>query len=254
MTVKVQEKSSIRYVSLNRSETHNAFNPEMINEIREAFSKTNGVNAIVLSGEGKSFSAGADLTWMKSMTHFSFDENVSDSKKLYEMFDSIYRCPVPVIGKIHGNVFGGGVGLVAACDVVAALPETKFSFSEVKLGLVPAVISTFVLRKASQGFLRQMMLTAQTFSAEQARDAGLVQFVGAPEEVDDFIQSQLEFINSNGPEAVRATKYLLNYITENSRESSRDESIKTIAERRVSNEGQEGMSAFFLKRKPSWKS
>lgn len=253
-TLLVTDKASLRTVSLNRSDVHNAFNAEMIQELTQVFKETQGIRAVVLKGEGKSFCAGADLGWMKSMAGFSFAENVKDSEKLYEMFEAIYDCDVPVVARVHGNVFGGGVGLVAACDIVGVLPETKFCFSEAKLGLVPAVISNFVARKMRPGFVRQMMLTAQTFDGEEALDAGLVHFCGSSEEVDDFVQSQVDFILGNGPESIKATKSLLDYITSHSQRENRDESVRVISERRVSAEGQEGMKAFFEKRKPNWKS
>lgn len=242
-------------VTLNRPDLHNAFNTDMISEISTVFKNIpEDIRAVLLRGEGKSFCAGADLNWMKSMASYSLEENKKDSEKLFEMFESIYRCPVPVVGRIHGSIFGGGLGLVAVCDIVACVKEAKFCFSEAKLGLVPAVISAFVLKKAQPNLARQMMLTAQIFHDEKAVDMGLVQFVGSEEEVDDYVQSQIDFIMTNGPEAVRDTKHLLEYVSTHSWNEIKKEATKVISERRVSEEGQEGMRSFFEKRKPSWKS
>ncbi len=253
-TLQVTTQNQTLFLTLNRPDLHNAFNSEMITEITSVFKKIpSDVRAVLLKGEGKSFCAGADLNWMKSMASYSLEENKKDSEKLFEMFETIYRCPVPVIGKIHGSVFGGGLGLVAACDIVACIKETKFCFSEAKLGLVPAVISAFVLKKAVPGLARQMMLTAQIFNDEKAQEMGLTQFIGADEEVDDYIQSQIDFILTNGPDAVRDTKHLLDFVPSHSWSDIKKETTRVISERRVSDEGQEGMKSFFEKRKPSWK-
>lgn len=253
-TIKVLVEDHVIKVVLNRPEIHNAFSESMIQELTDTFRNLpSSVRCVLLSGEGKSFCAGADLKWMKSMANYTFEENQKDSEKLFEMFESIYRCPVPVIGKVQGGVFGGGLGLVAACDIVASQREAKFCFSEVRLGLVPAVISAFVLKKISQSQARQMMLTAQAFDEEKALEMGLVHFIGSDDEVDDYIQSQVDFILSNGPEALRDTKHLLDYVLQNEWEAVKSETSRVIAQRRASDEGQEGMKSFFEKRKPSWK-
>ena len=248
--------SAVQIVSLNRPEVHNAFNAEMIEELTQTFlgvSQDKSIRAVVLRGEGKSFCAGGDLNWMKSMAAFSYEENIKDSQALFSMFEAAAHCPVPVIGRVHGSVFGGGLGLVAICDIVAAARDTKFCFSEAKIGLAPAVISPFVLKKIQHSRGRQMMLTAQVFDEMQALEMGLIHFSGPEEEVDDFIQSQVDFISANGPEAVCAAKHLLDFVPSHSWSDVRSETTKTIAERRVSAEGQEGMKAFFEKRKPNWK-
>jgi methylglutaconyl-CoA hydratase len=255
-TLVVGFKSGILNVQLNKPEMHNAFDPVMIEELTQIFSKEakkSKTRAVVISGAGKSFCAGADLAWMKSMAKYDRQQNIDDSKRLFEMFFEIATCPVPVIGKVHGSVFGGGIGLVAACDVVAAVKETKFCFSEVKLGLVPAVISPFVLRKTIPGISRPFMMTAQFFDEEKAQAMGLVQFSGNQEEVDDYVESQVEFYLGNGPEAVRETKQLLNDIENREWSKIKSQTCRVIAERRVSPEGQEGLTAFFEKRKPNWK-
>lgn len=253
-TISTITKNQVLHVTLNRPDIHNAFNTEMISEITQIFSRIpQNIRGVLLKGEGKSFCAGADLNWMKSMASFSLEENKKDSEKLFEMFESIYKCSVPVVGKAHGSVFGGGLGLLAACDIVACVRETKFCFSEAKLGLVPAVISAFVLKKAKHNLARQMMLTAQVFGDEKAIEMGLVHFMGSDEEVDDYVQSQIDFILASGPSAIQDTKHLLDYVPTHSWSEIKNETIRVIAERRVSEEGQEGMKSFFEKRKPFWK-
>lgn len=255
-TLLVTKENSVLTVQLNRAEVHNAFDPVMIQELTTVFREdatAKDVRVVVLKGAGKSFCAGADLGWMKSMARYTEAQNREDSEKLFDMFFAIASVPVPVIGKVQGSVFGGGVGLTAVCDIVGAVKDSKFCFSETKLGLVPAVISTFVLRKTIGGQSRPYMITAQVFDEERAQAMGLVHFCGAPEEVDDFVQSQIDFCLSSGPEAVSATKGLLNSIESIDWKYIKSLVCQVIAERRVSPEGQEGLSAFFEKRKPNWK-
>lgn len=254
-TIQLKKDQGALHIELIREDIHNAFDPLMIEELTEAFrGVSSDVRVVVLKGRGKSFCSGADLSWMKGMIRYTQEENFKDSEKLFEMFKVAALCPVPVVGRVHGNVFGGGLGLVAICDVVAALRETKFCFSEVKLGLVPAVISPFVLKKSRSGHIRSYMMSGQIFGEEEARGMGLVQMIGTSEEVDDYVQSQIDFFVSAGPEAVRATKGLLQTIEPWDWDSLKRTTCQVIAARRVSPEGQEGLSAFFEKRKPSWKS
>ena len=255
-TLLIKNENDVLRVTLNRPNVHNAFNPEMIAELTRLFKSTQKdtkIRALVLSGAGQSFCAGGDLNWMKSMADFTLKQNRADSKKLADMFEAAFLCPVPVIGNIHGSVMGGGVGLVAICDLAAADPGTKFSLSEVKLGLVPSVISPYVLRKIPESQARGLMLTAEIFSAEKAFQVGLLHKVGGESERHEFIEFQLKLIRGNGPEAVRATKGLIQKIKTSNFKQAQDLTIKTIAARRVSKEGQEGMKAFFEKRSPSWK-
>lgn len=243
-------------IVLSRPEIHNAFDPLMISELTQAFrsvDKEESVRAVLITAEGKSFCAGADLNWMKSMVNFSKEENRSDSLKLFDMFDAARLCPVPVIASVFGSVMAGGLGLVATADIVAATKETRFCFSEVRLGLVPATISAFVTLKTSSSLARTAMLTGEIFEAAQAREMGLVEFCGEKEEVDDFVQSKIENIVNNGPQASRETKKLLNSIATSGWPQIRDETARVIAERRVSAEGQDGLASFFEKRKPKWK-
>jgi len=254
--VLTERKNNWVHVTLSRPEIHNAFNAAMIRELTETFAKITGdraVRGVVLKGAGKSFCAGADLEYMKSMAGFTREENLRDARALFEMFEAIFDCPVPVLGQLHGHVMGGGLGLTACCDIVAAEAGTKFCFSEVKIGIVPAVISPFVLKKVPQHFAREVMMTGEIFGAAKAEKMGLVHFTGEGEEVGDFIEGKIDFIQNAGPEAVRSTKRLLTDSSFANWDRMKDETIELISERRTSPEGQEGIRAFLDKRKPKWK-
>lgn len=256
-TITTSFQDHILHIRLNRPEQHNAFDVKMISELIDTLSNADtafkDLRGILLSGEGPSFCAGADLKWMKSMANFSFEENSDDAGRLFHMFESFRNCKVPVVARIHGNVMGGGLGLLAVCDVVAAHRDTKFCFSEVKLGLIPSVISAFFNQRFAAGFYRPLMLTGEIFGVDRAQAMGLVHFVGETEEIEDFAAGQVDFLRGNGPEAVRALKGLLNFEENADWDTTKRETIRLIAERRVSREGQEGLTSFFEKRKPSWK-
>lgn len=244
--------NSIKIVELNKPELKNAFNPEMISEITEAFqtiSKDKTIRAVILKGAGTAFCAGADLNWMKSMVDFSFEQNIKDSEKLWEMFEAIALCEAPVIGIIHGAAFGGALGLIAACDYVIADEATKYCFSEVKLGLSPAVISAFILRKCADSQVRPYMLNAEVFDSATAQRLGLVHVI---KNADDSLTEARKF-SGLGLEAVRETKKLLNNIENSKTEKSWAEQKKltttVISERRMSKEGQERLKAFLNKKK-----
>ena len=241
-------------ITLNKPEKHNAFDPQLIKKLTQVFKEASSSNcrSVLLSGNGKSFSAGADLEWMKSMASASEQDNKVDSEKLFEMFEAGAICTKPVIGKVQGNVMGGGLGLVAICDIAAAEKHTKFSFSEVKLGLAPATISPFVLKKCSAAVTKELMLTGRLFSAEEAKEIGLVQFIGTQTEVDEYTHKQCQRFLKIGPEAVAATKTIINDDSLFAWKQLKAQTSKVIAERRVSDEGQEGLKSFFEKRKPSW--
>lgn len=252
----VSEEKNILTISLNRPEVRNAFNPQMISEITETFEKIQArhdLKAVLLKGEGKSFCAGADLAWMKEMVEFSFEQNKKDSEKLFAMFEAIWNCPVPVIGQIHGAAFGGAMGLLACCDYVVADPGTQFCFSEVKLGIAPAVISAFIHRKANPGAVRMAMISGKVLSAQEAQDMGLVHVIVPVAQFEEFIQPHLQALQDAGPEAVRTTKKLLNEILNLDWPSQKKKTAEVIAERRVSAEGQEGLKSFLEKREPAWR-
>jgi len=254
--VRTETVNNILHVILDRPEKHNAFHPQMIQALKtlfEGLATRADLRGVLLRGEGKSFCSGADLDYMKSMANYSFAENLSDSKSLFEMFKAIRFCPVPVVGQVHGFVMGGGVGLAAACDMVGAVTETQFCFSETRLGLIPAVISPFVLSKVGGSDVRELMLTAKTFDADKAMKMGLVQFVGRDLDVAQWVEQTLKTLNDCGPQAVRATKKLMDQVLNYDIESMKDLTTKAISDVRVSSEGQEGLKSFLEKRSPNWK-
>ncbi|WP_415064301.1 enoyl-CoA hydratase-related protein [Bdellovibrio sp.] len=254
--VVVTEMNQVAYVKLHRPEVRNAFNPEMIAEITKTFvelESRNDLHAVVLQGEGKVFCAGGDLNWMKEMVNFSFDQNIEDSLKLFAMFEAIAQCSLPVIGLVHGAAFGGALGLIAACDEVVAEEGTQFCFSEVKLGIAPAVISAFVNRKAVPGKVRPLMLSAAVFNAHTAQQVGLVTEVVPAGEGHTVLQKVLHNYSQCGPEAVRETKKLLNSLNSMTWDQQKKATAKVIAERRASPEGQEGLKSFLEKREPTWR-
>lgn len=254
--VVVTEMNQVAYVKLHRPEVRNAFNPEMIAEITKTFVELESrqdLRAVVLQGEGKVFCAGGDLNWMKEMVNFSFDQNIEDSLKLFAMFEAIAQCSLPVIGLVHGAAFGGALGLIAACDEVVAEEGTQFCFSEVKLGIAPAVISAFVNRKAVPGKVRPLMLSATVFNAHTAQQVGLVTEVVPVGEGHTVLQKVLHNYSQCGPEAVRETKKLLNSLNSMTWDQQKKATAKVIAERRASPEGQEGLKSFLEKREPTWR-
>lgn len=254
--VVVTEMDQVAYVKLHRPEVRNAFNPEMIAELTQLFldlDKRTDLRVVTLSGEGKTFCAGADLGWMKEMANFTYEQNIQDSQKLFAMFEAIANCSLPVIGSIHGAAFGGAMGLIACCDEVLVDETTEFCFSEVKLGLAPAVISSFILRKASVGFVRPLMLSGVVFDCEDAYLSGLIHQVVPTGEMAAALQSLVQTYAEAGPEAVRATKKLIDQVQSHSWAEQKKLTTQVIAERRVSAEGQEGLKSFFERRKPSWR-
>ncbi len=255
-TLIVKNDKTILHVSLNRPQVRNAFHPEMISELTLAFKdlkKNKDVRCVVLSGEGESFCAGADLAWMKSMFSFSRAQNKKDAEKLFDMFQAMYDLPCPLIGVAQGHAMGGALGLLAVCDIVVAHEKTEFCFSEVKLGLSPAVISAFVKNKMELSQMSRWFLSGEVFTAQQAKDMGLVH------EVTSQPQVVLEKLNksflANGPQAVRETKSLLRKIArESSSAKLKKQTTDLIAKLRVGTEGQEGIKGFLEKRSPSWRS
>jgi methylglutaconyl-CoA hydratase len=220
----------------------------MIQEITNFFtqeSQSKNTQVILLKGEGTAFCAGADLNWMKSMVDYSVEENMSDSKKLWAMFESIQNCSVPVVGLAHGAVFGGALGLLACCDYVFAEEKTQFCFSEVKLGLAPAVISSFISRKVQDAFVRPFMLSAEVFKTSQALQIGLVH-KSYSEKIE--LSEVVKVFSGNGLEAMRETKKLLNQLLETSdTETRKNLCAQVITQRRMSVEGQERLKKFLSK-------
>ena len=251
-----RELGTVARVTLSRPELHNAFNEVMIQELQAVFAgftRQSDVRVVVLQAESKSFCAGADLNWMKKMVDYTFEQNVEDAHALASMLRTIHDCPKPVIARVHGAAFGGGVGLVAACDMAVALDSASFSLSEVKLGLLPAVISPFVLKKIGSGSAHRYFLTAERFSAAEALRIGLIHDTAPDvEALDARVDVLINALLANGPEAVAQCKVLIEQVCHVEWSRAVDITTKMIAERRSSREGQEGMKAFLEKRSPSW--
>lgn len=245
-------------VTLNRPEVHNAFNAQLIAELRSAFEEIAGqvlagdVRAVILAGAGKSFSAGADVNWMRESLAYSEEENRADARRMAEMLDLINSCPVPVIGRIHGAALGGGAGLAAVCDVVVAARGTSWAFSEVKLGIAPAVISPYVLAKIGRGHARALFLTGERFTTERAVQIGLAHFMVEPEELDAEVERVVKEILSSSPRAIMRAKELIAEVPALSPSDAMSATVNAISALRTSPEGQEGLRAFLERRKPGW--
>ncbi len=254
--IKVTEEKNIAFVSLDRPEVRNSFNPQLIEKITTAFatlSMRKDLRAIVLSGEGKVFCAGADLNWMKEMILYNLQKNEEDAHLLFKMFAAVWNCPIPVVGLVHGAAFGGALGLVACCDYVIAEEHTKLCYSEVRLGLVPAVISHFILRKCATGVMAPLMLTGKIFSPKEIAGSGFIHEIVPENHLAESLAKVIQYFNDSGPEAVRDTKQLTRKMWDLNWSQSADESCKVISQRRISSEGQEGLLAFLEKRDPNWK-
>ena len=254
-TLLVEESGGVLLVTLNRPEVHNAFNEELIAEAIELFRGVGqrDARAVVLRGSGSNFCAGADLNWMSQMVRYTRDQNVRDSANLAQMYATINECPLPVIGRIQGAAIGGGVGLVAVCDIAICTREAKFGLAEVKLGILPAVISPYVISKIGQTHARALFLTGERFDAERAMRIGLVhRVVDDTTALDAAINDVIEQIRTSGPEAVRECKKLIAHIATHDVIDAIPYTIEAIATRRVSEEGQSGMNAFLKKEKAPW--
>jgi methylglutaconyl-CoA hydratase len=240
-----EQAGDILRITMSRPEQRNAFDAVLIQELTEAFNAVgDDVRAVVLAGEGKSFSAGADVEWMRAAVELSYEENVADARRLRMMLETIDSSPAPVIARIQGHALGGGCGLVACSDIAVAAPDAAFAFSEVKLGIIPAVISPFALAKIGPSAARRYFVTGERFDAETALRIGLVHDVA--ENLDAAVDGLLDELRSAGPEAARHAKKLV---------VERPDGLGTerrIAQRRTSEEGQEGLKAFVEKRDPSW--
>ena len=252
-TIQMKKNKMIYQLTLQRPEVRNAFNPLMIAEMTQVFKelhKDPHIRALVIRGEGKSFCAGGDLNWMKSMIQYSKEENRKDAQNLYEMYEALAEIPVPVIALIHGHAMGGGLGIVAACDMAFAVKGALMSFSETRLGLAPSVISPFVARKIKMGDLCRYFLTAEVFGCKQAMQMGLIQGWGPVAEIENQVTQLCRKIANNAPMAVRNTKALI--LKSCDFENQKKQTTELLASLRISEEGQEGLKAFLEKRKPSW--
>lgn len=243
------ERNGARYaVTLNRPDVRNAFNEDLIARLTEVFQQLpEGVRVVVLRGNGKTFSAGGDLDWMRRASEVSEEENYQDCLRLAELFRAMATCKAVVVSLVHGAAFGGGAGLVAASDVAIAEVDTKFSFSEARLGLVPATIGAYVLPKIGAGHARALFCTAEVFDAREAHRIGLVHKLAESGELDFVAEGVIQNILKNGPEAVQACKMM---VTDGP--LTAEAAARLLAQRRVSDEGREGISAFLNKRSASF--
>jgi methylglutaconyl-CoA hydratase len=242
--LRTERDGHVLRVTLARPERRNAFDAALIADLTEAFADVEDARTVVLAGEGKSFCAGADVEWQRSSIELSFDENVADAMRLYRMCETIDRCPVPVVARVQGYALGGGSGLVACADVAIAARDAVFGFSEVKLGIIPAVISPFVLPKIG-AHARRYFLTGERFDAETALGIGLVHEV--VDDLDDAVERVVSELLTSAPEAVREAKRLIR------KRPAGEETAQIAARLRSGEEGQEGLRAFLEKRPPSWR-
>ena len=244
-------------VWLNRPEVRNAFNEGVITELTAAFATfgtDTDLRAIVLGGHGKAFCAGADLGWMREMAGYDWEQNHADAQVLADMLWAVYRCPVPVVGRIHGDCYAGGVGLAAVCDVLVATRGINFCLSEARLGLLPATISPYVVRAMGKQAARRYFVTAERFSSEQAHDMGFVHELCAADALDAKVDEVVAMLVANGPMAVRACKRLVQDVAGVPiTPALREETARRIADIRASAEGREGVQSFLQKRPPSWR-
>lgn len=255
ITTEIDDRG-IAFVTLNRGAIHNAFNPLMIQELSLTFTNLgtkDSVRVIILTGDGRSFSAGADINYMKASQAFSYEENHRDASKLENLFYSIYSTPKPVVGRINGSAIGGGIGLVAACDIAIAIERARFAFSEVNLGILPAVISPYVIQKIGLSHARRYFLTGERFTAQRALEIGLVQEVVKDTLLlDQKLEEIVTSLLMSSPAAIKEGKHLLEKNSTMEFETLRKYCIDVITEIRTSEEGKEGLTAFLEKRKARW--
>ncbi len=259
-TLRVERRGpggAVAHVTLNRPDVRNAFNDTVIGELTAVFEALGGdtsLRAIVLAAEGKAFCAGADLNWMKAMAGYSWDENHADASRLAHMLWTLYRCPVPVIARVQGDVYAGGVGLVSVCDIVVAAESAGFCLSEAKLGLLPATIGPYVVRAMGEQAARRYFVTAERFSAAEAHRLGLVhELVADAQALDATVDALVAALLANGPMAVRACKRLVQDVAHAPiTDALRDDTARRIADIRASDEGRDGVQSFLSKGKPAW--
>ena len=244
--LRVERDGRVLRVTLARPERRNAFDGELIRELTEAFGDVGDARAVVLRGEGTSFCAGADVDWQRSAIDLTYDENVADALRLFRMLEAVDSCPAPVVAGVHGYALGGGSGIVCCTDIAIASPDATFGFSEVKLGIIPAVISPFVFARIGTAAARRLFLTGERFGVETALRIGLVHEV--EENLDEAVERSVSEILTGGPEATRAAKRLI------AERPSGEEAAHIAARLRTSPEGQEGLRAFLDKRNAAWRS
>lgn len=254
-TIRFSLNDQIGKIILSRPEVHNAFNDIMIEELMNIcseISKEKDIRVIIITGEGKSFCAGADINWMKKMKDYTYEENLKDSLRLAVLLYRIYTLPQPTIARVNGAAIGGGTGLVAACDIAIASEKAKFSLSEVKLGLVPACISPYVIKRMGEMKCKELFLTGERIDAYHAKEYGLINYCAKEEELDSVVQEKIDMLLSSGPNAIAICKELLEKVPIQTPKEFIKYTAEVIASLRISDEAQEGMDAFLEKRKPKW--
>ena len=247
---------AVATVALARPDARNALNAGLIGELRrcaEELAEDDKVRVVVLTGEGDFFCAGADIGYMRDTANFSYEENLEDARNLAAMFEAVDGCPKPVVARVKGAAIGGGVGLVAVADVAVAEERTVFAFSEVRLGISPATIAPFVVRKIGHSQVRALFMTGERFDGVRAREIGLIHEVISEEDLDAAVQEKVEGLLAGGPEALAATKALLRELRDAAPDEVTEITARRIAELRTGEEGQEGLGAFLEKRKPAWR-
>ena len=250
--VRLAVSDGVARVTICRPEVRNAFNADVIEQLHLVFTRirsADDVRAIVLAGEGSVFCGGADINWMRASLDLTLDDNVADAQRMSDMFRTIDNCPKPVIGRVQGAALGGGAGLAAVCDIVISADDAIYGFTEVKLGIIPAVISPFVLAKIGASHARALFLTGERFGAERARQIGLVHEVVAADALDAAVDARLAELRTAGPQAVAAAKLLVRRVLDNAYDDTRAITSQAIARQRTSAEGQEGLRAFLERRR-----
>jgi len=248
-------ENKIARITLSRPEVHNAFNDIMINELLSTYqeiAKNLDVRVAILTGKGQSFCAGADVNWMKRVKDYSYEQNLAESLNLAELLYTMYTLPQPTIARVNGAAIGGGAGLVAVNDIVIASEKATFSLSEVKLGLVPACISPYVLKRVGERGCRELFLTGTRIDGIKAKEFGLANEVTKEEELDQAVENRIKLLMTSGPQAIALCKELLQKVPGMGFEEFKKYTAEVIAKLRISDEGQEGMNAFLEKRKPKW--
>ena len=255
-TLEIENQNNFATVWLNRPEIHNAFNEEMISELKYYFeesTKENTTRLIILRGRGKSFCAGADINWLKSVLDYDFEKNYEEGLQLSKCLYAIYNCPIPTMAIVHGASMGGANGLLAACDFAYATRDATFSLSEVKIGIIPAAISPYVIKRVGEFAAKELTITGKRFDGKEAEKVKLINSSLSESELVDQIEEVTNLILSSGPNAVRRGKELINNVVNNiDLNEAVKYTAKMIAEIRQSDEGQEGMNSFLEKRKPNW--
>lgn len=256
ISIERSHQGKIATVTIRRPEVHNAFNEQLVRDLLAVFSDIRTdehLHGVILTGEGRSFSAGADLNLMKAAATFTEEDNVQDALRLADLLRAINTFPCPIIARVNGTAMGGGVGLVAVCDIAIAAESARFAFSEVKLGIAPAVISPFVVRKIGETNARVLFVTGERFSATRALAIGLVHAVVSLEGLDESVEKAVNELLSSAPQAIRVCKTLAMNVGQMSDKDAREYTAATIARLRVGEEGQEGLSAFLEGRQPAWR-